>query len=482
MWLPVLGLGLATPCAWAQLEEVDQVARLIRQLGSEQYSEREAASRQLDSVGPDCLEALRQATRDDDAEVRRRAAELVARIEQRLENQKLLTPRRIRLAYRDRPVAEALADFSQRSGYALQLHGNTAGLADRKITLETDDIPFWEALGRFCAAAGLQERDSGKPLPGPGQRQAGAKQIVILREQPVPASADPRIFLTDGPPPPLPTALAGSVRIQAVPLPRGNTVGEGEALVTLEATAEPSLQWLGILDVRIDRARDDQGQELSQPLAGMAANPAAGAETVWANGAAVIWDVDGNSVNATPRQATVRLTGRKKPSQRLERLSGVLTGRVLTGPQPLAAIDNLLQSAGQSVDVPESGTLKVLDVTRQANGQVKLRIERQTPAPGVILGNGVVRVNGRVIVMQQGGQVGRPAASELSLEDGQGQAYQLVAQADKNTNFNPNGLVQELELTFQPRPGQAAPARLVIHGRKTVVLEVPFQLENVPLP
>jgi hypothetical protein len=64
-----------------------EVERLIQQLGSEQFADREAASRALDAIGEPALDALRKAGRSSDAEVRRRADELLRRIEDRAATQ-----------------------------------------------------------------------------------------------------------------------------------------------------------------------------------------------------------------------------------------------------------------------------------------------------------------------------------------------------------------------------------------------------------
>jgi hypothetical protein len=57
-----------------------QIQRLIQQLGSDSYAEREAAAKALTEIGEPALEALREAAKSKDAEVRRRAAELVEHI------------------------------------------------------------------------------------------------------------------------------------------------------------------------------------------------------------------------------------------------------------------------------------------------------------------------------------------------------------------------------------------------------------------
>lgn len=54
-----------------------EIARLIHQLGSDDFTEREAASNALDALGETALPALRKAQDNSDLEIRRRAAHLV---------------------------------------------------------------------------------------------------------------------------------------------------------------------------------------------------------------------------------------------------------------------------------------------------------------------------------------------------------------------------------------------------------------------
>src|SRR5438046_771291 len=61
-----------------------EIARLIQQLGSSKFADREAADRKLGAIGEPALESLREAAqRNPDAEVRRRAEALIASIEKR---------------------------------------------------------------------------------------------------------------------------------------------------------------------------------------------------------------------------------------------------------------------------------------------------------------------------------------------------------------------------------------------------------------
>jgi RNA polymerase sigma factor (sigma-70 family) len=71
----------------------EEVERLIRQLGSEKFKEREAATAALEAIGEPAYEALRKAADDsDDVEIRRRAERIMRTIEQRWEVRRFQGP------------------------------------------------------------------------------------------------------------------------------------------------------------------------------------------------------------------------------------------------------------------------------------------------------------------------------------------------------------------------------------------------------
>jgi hypothetical protein len=79
-----LALGVAVAlwsvCLAAETE-AERIDRLIRQLGSEKFEEREAAGKALEAIGTPALAALRQAAAGSaDIEVRRRAGRLVEEV------------------------------------------------------------------------------------------------------------------------------------------------------------------------------------------------------------------------------------------------------------------------------------------------------------------------------------------------------------------------------------------------------------------
>src|SRR5262245_47976149 len=94
-------------------------AELVTKLGSDEFREREAASRRLAELGPAALDALRPACRSEDPEVARRARELVGRIERWAANEKTLAPTLVELTADNAPLADVLADLSKQTGYAV---------------------------------------------------------------------------------------------------------------------------------------------------------------------------------------------------------------------------------------------------------------------------------------------------------------------------------------------------------------------------
>src|SRR5947209_7742248 len=126
--LPLLALGLglgvlaATPARSADSAEkpdADKITKLVKQLGSDDFDDREKASAALDAIGAPALDALRDALKSSDEEIHKRAETLVAKIEKRQESANALAPKRLHLVYKDTPLPEAVDDFQKKSGYAI---------------------------------------------------------------------------------------------------------------------------------------------------------------------------------------------------------------------------------------------------------------------------------------------------------------------------------------------------------------------------
>jgi hypothetical protein len=144
------------------------IAGLIRQLGSEQWQDRETAQQQLIALGPAAVEALTKAAEADDAdpEVRSRAAAaLVAIREQDVDGPSLLT-----IHFKNAAVQQVLDSI------AAQAHTqfNTESLLvpqQQTLTIDADRRPFWEVMEKVCADLGVaptyEDRNSSQILLQP---------------------------------------------------------------------------------------------------------------------------------------------------------------------------------------------------------------------------------------------------------------------------------------------------------------------------
>ena len=482
--LLTLGVALAGPPAPEAAEpalspaEVDQ---LVHRLGSPDYADREAATRALLDLGAPALDALRRAARHPDEEVRTRASRLVRQIEQRAASARLLAPQRIRLAYNNAPVTAVVEDLAQKTGLRIHLEGDTARLAGRTVTMDTGERTLWEAFDRVCTVAGLVER---VPPPRPRETIAAVQTIrtignrTYIEDDRGEDEEDRGLILADGPPVRVPTCYAGAVRVRALPAAGRAEAkqADGELAVVLDVTTEPRLRWQRVVRVRVDRAVDDQGQVLTQlskfdrePLRLV---PPQGRGR-W--GAAVPPGIDLPEPPGTVRRTTVWLRAGPRPARALTELTGVLSAQVQAPPRPLMTVPDVLRSAGAVVTSPAGGSLRVVEVRRLDDGQVRWRIHLTAPLtrPGLVL------VNGRLI-----GEVEESVeatAANFTLHDAQGRPLAITGEA--GTELTGAGrYTQQFELTYTPAPGRGEPATLVYTGWTTAILDVPFTLEDVPLP
>lgn len=453
----------------------DSLPALIARLGSLKFAEREAASRALDAQGAAALPLLREACNAEDLEIRRRAEALVLRIEKRLETERLLEPKRVRLVFDALPVPEAIAEIKRQTGYGIQLGGDVNKLAQRKVTLDTGDCPFWEALQRFCAQAGLKEN----PAPAGNFQeerfsivQNGAVMTRLMTTHAYAGNFSRGLTLYDGPPQAVPTCQCGAIRFRAL-RPPANAGGGLHALgqgFQLEVMPEPKLPWHGIVETRIDRAVDDQGQ-LRTHIGVASSPPSLEAEIRW------LIETD-FSRPLHPSQISVLFLPGDKPAARLREVKGQVTAQVQTPHETVLEIGNVLQSVGQTFTGGEEARIKVLEVSNPPKGVIKIRLQVEGPANAQAVWNaaGVMRANRR-----WNNPYGTPVPSSIwTLFDGQGRSYRRSGY-DVVAQPNGNGLTHEIHLTFQPDASLGQPARLVETGRRTVLLEVPFVLTDIPL-
>jgi hypothetical protein len=172
--LLALGLGLAifannsSSRQAAADEQSDRIERLVKQLGASKFADRERAQRELRAIGVPALDALKKAS-GDGGEKGRRARDLVIELQQQALIDQVLAPKKVRLNLKDTPVIDAVDELVRQSGYNIQIQGEVAALAKRKVTLDTGATTFWQAFDQLCDKAGLVEiavqTPNANPLP-----------------------------------------------------------------------------------------------------------------------------------------------------------------------------------------------------------------------------------------------------------------------------------------------------------------------------
>src|SRR5262249_28037289 len=114
--------------------------------------------KELEAIGTPALEPLRRMNKTADVEVNRRIADLIRRLEEQILTRQILAPKEVHVKLNGVGVQQAIAELASLSGYPIQFQGDATKFADKKITLDTGKLPFWEALDKVCELAGLMER------------------------------------------------------------------------------------------------------------------------------------------------------------------------------------------------------------------------------------------------------------------------------------------------------------------------------------
>jgi hypothetical protein len=473
--------------------EGDRVERLLDQLASSRFAERDRAMKELEALGPTALPALRLALKSPDAEVRQRVELLVRKLENQELAAKLLTARKVRLNVKDVTVAEAVAELARLTGYPIHLVVEPAG---RKVTLDTGETTFWDAVDQLAQQAGLMETTTSVLRPGTKGVGKGQAKGTIQRINPVP---DHGVILTAGEAPAVPTVQAGSIRIRLIKV---TPVG-GDVDITFEVAGEPCLVGLAAAGLpRIDKCLDEKDHRLASVLPPVDKTAKADdygdvVRGAVANAAVGVVKINGQVISNGPTvpqptgpfEVTVRLRRGDKSAKTLQELSGRIGLLTMVDAGPLAVVDKILTAKGQSVKAKDGSTVTVKTVERLKNGDVRIQVT-MSDLPGVnplgagggivIQGGGNVVINGNNVAIGGGGSNG--PSSPLKLLDAKGEAFTQIDSAFNGTTIAPGQMSQTMTLLFRPRAGQAEAAQLVLPGQRSFGFEVPFTFKDVVLP
>jgi hypothetical protein len=465
--------------------EQEQVRNLIVALGSSSFAEREQAAKGLDAMGPLALDALRAAMKHQDSEISGRAARLVAVLEERILTSRMLAGKKLRLNVKNVSVFEAINELARLSENRLDVVGNRPAL-ERKITLDTGEVTYWEALQQLCQKGGLTESTANVAnTPQPYVRKSGIQPYYVQPVQPQRTI----VALADGEAKQLPVCHQGSVRVVALP---GEKATSGEVQILIDVSAETRLQDFGVVGAPfLSKIVDDRGQMLavvdSATVLDAGLSPVKFAGNANFNGNVNgIMIVNGNVIQlggpvspvaTAQRTVAVRVKLGDKGAKSLKEVTGKLSVQALDVPEVLVKVDRVLAAAGQSYMGKDGHAIHVQAVEKQDDGSYRIRLAVENPNiqdpfatrnirfRNVNFNNGLGINNGTPVPMPK-------------MVDAEGREFQPEI-LGQGTNLNTNNqVVQNAILVYRPT---AEPAQLLLHGQRVVLFSVPFTLKNVPI-
>ncbi|MCY2937616.1 MAG: hypothetical protein NTV55_04590 [Planctomycetota bacterium] len=326
---------------------------LVEDLGSPQFSRREAATDQLRFSGPAGLAVLRSAGNHPDPEVRRRALELTSPLEASLR----LAPCRVSLERKSRTFRATLEALSKASGYGIEAWNNL----EQPIDFGCDNLPMLEVIDQLGRITG-----------------------TCIQQ----GYGDDRIRLGNGICPPL-VAYDGAFRIVANTLQQYRTIDLTGADSTgpkrtetltlgMAIFSEPRLPLLGVSEPRLLEAWSDDGQSLVPPF-----NEAP------QMGGQVRRHVSryGNGYRSQTQTANLVLHRPAGSSTRIRTLSAVVSCLVLVEQKQVPITTDLAQSKGKMVEIGSTSftieEVTGLDGKPGQQIQVKLAVrEKNNDNPG----------------------------------------------------------------------------------------------------
>ncbi len=468
-------------------------AGLVARLGADRFADREAAARALEQMGPAAVPALRASAASADGEVRRRASALADRLDRAAESARLLAVKPVRLDYANVPLGNAVHDLRARTGIPLALDPNRVENPLRPVSVKTADLPPWEAVDAFCRAAGLREAfaaDLAPPKPDVVSHRR-RQTYTATPAAPTSAGAVP-VLLADGTPETLPGDRSTAVRVLVLPAAfPGNRVvlGSGEVTLNLDVTPAPGPAWQGVVGVTVRRALDAAGRPV--PASHRIEAPGAVGQQfdngmMVINGRVAMWqssETPAAGPGATPNPRVVPLALRVRDGGRrsLRLLEGAVHAEVVVPNQTLLTVADV-RKPGVATDGANGTRLTVTDTrVDAAAGTVTVRARSEGPSP-FALQMQRARGNAANAFGVVGIAVVEPtrtvSETRYVLTDAAGHLVPATSTGVNDVSVDEFRTLADLELTFRTR----TPVGLVVVGPRTVPVDVPFRLENVPLP
>ncbi len=440
--------------------EPDPVS-LVTKLADPSTVERNAATTALETLGRAAIPALRAAKGSKDAELRRRAADLLEKIETGL----LIRPTLVSLDFQDHPVAEVVQSISQQTGFRLSLEPvDDPSWQTVRISLrEPRPLSFWEALDRLGTAGRLRHNPA-FPRP-PDERTA----IFHLQDGGL-------VF---------PKCFSGPFRVSLLSAHRRHDVDFGPKELDAEEPAAPQLERFEVvtqvfaephLIITLNgppkelKARDDFDQDLVPPPPAPdndADDPTPDASGPWI-------ERGPSSVPGTLSivQFPILLRTPERPGTTIERLEGFIPLQVaLRRPDPLVIA--LADAAGKSfVDADISVRFPDAKVEFDVRTPLELIVTRQTRADTITTDDTPLPGDFPAV---------RPVdtlQNRLDIVDAKGAPLQWAVKDVQTDDQGESRVLCALSI----RDAKAQPTHLRVYSLVMGAIEVPFKFSKIPMP
>jgi hypothetical protein len=414
-----------------------EIAKLIKDIGDEDYRTREKAGRLLAAIGEKALPQMRAALRATDSpEVQRRLAVMV----RKMDTERLVAPKRVTIAKKQMTVKAAVDEIAKQSGYRIEFSG---GSNDQKFPFEFDDVPFWVALDRIASAAGCVVYTE----------DYGDHTIRVYNQDsmnPHVAYAGPFRFLATN------IHTSDSVQLSGVPR-RGGVHRYSNMNFNFQIQSEPKNPMLGITQPEIISATDENGASMIMPR-----NP---------NDRSSYYNNPG-SFRGHNTYGNLNLTRGDKSATRIKSLKARIGIVLLAGTSPEIVIAEPLKVqkktfVGRSIEIDFGSLVEdknnkgqyVFDLTARKLG------DNDPNRPDYNWSNTVWQ--------------------KIELVDANGNVYRTYG--PNNSNNNGNVVTMTIPYGNQDRRGGTSlklgpPVKMVINEWLSITHEVTFEFKDVPLP
>jgi len=419
-------------CCPAIAADPPSIEKLIEQLGSKSFPERERATKALRVRGPAALPALRKALESKDEEVRKRAETLIPP----LEIEEALLPKRVTLKSDKQTVASVVQELSKQTGFKL----GSPGADDRKLTLDLKDVPFWEALEQI-------------------ERQPGALNQIWNEDRTPQYSLQlkPRVGRSSN------MLVRGPFRLEAtwihedrdIDLTRADADKDNERrhplTIAVSVHVEPRITFLKVSPARLDEAIDSEGKSLLEPVPSKTSVPKKGAmiESASASGRGTF---RGESLTSSD----IRLRRASESAKSVKLVRGVVPVKMILIRRPTVVTNKILEASGTSFRAGADS----MQISRVTNQGGSFEIE--------------------IIVPREESGNRRDWHDRFHVEDAAGNKFQR-----NGSGTSSDGRTYRISMYYSPpfnKKDVGPPTKLIFEDWIIHDYEIPFEFKDIPLP